>query len=64
VRADDFIRQALEVFPGARLLPSGFCEACRERPGRYSDQLGLVLCDDCWRPRFYRPRLPHHREGR
>jgi hypothetical protein len=61
VCADDFVHRATQVFPGARELGPGYCEVCGSRVGRYSDSLSVVLCDECWRPRFYRPRLPKAR---
>jgi hypothetical protein len=58
-----FIAAAKRVFPGSRelVLHAGYCEACGASFGRYSAALGAVLCDDCWRPRFYAPRLPKAR---
>jgi hypothetical protein len=53
----------MQVLPGAREVGPGYCEVCGTRVGRYSDSLGVVLCDDCWRPRFYAPRLPKARTG-
>jgi hypothetical protein len=61
VRPDDLIRRAFELFPGSRLLPALYCEECGEQPGRYSNTFGVVLCDACWRPRFYEQRLPWNR---
>jgi hypothetical protein len=49
----EFVRRAMLAFPGTREIRSGYCEACGSRFGRWSDELGAVLCDGCWRPRFY-----------
>jgi hypothetical protein len=62
MKADDkFIARAMEVFPGTREIRPGYCVDCGEALGRWSDRLGAVLCDQCWRPRFYAPRLPKAR---
>jgi hypothetical protein len=59
---DEFIAAALKVFPGSRLLPtSGYCDVCATRLGRWSESLNMVLCADCWVPRFYAPMLPKAR---
>jgi hypothetical protein len=58
-----FIATAMDEFPGSRELVTraGYCEACGVAFGRYSYTLGAVLCDECWSPRFYAPRLPRGR---
>jgi hypothetical protein len=55
------IARAKLVFPGSREIRPGYCDVCGTALGRYSDALGGVLCDDCWAPRFYAPRLPKGR---
>jgi hypothetical protein len=49
------IAAAKRKFPGSRelVIRAGYCEACRTAFGHYSDALGAVLCNRCWRPRFY-----------
>jgi hypothetical protein len=63
MRTDDLIARAMVMFPGSREPRPGYCDVCGAAIGRHSDSLGAMLCDDCWQPRFYAPRLPKARRA-